>query len=88
MSQGRSGTSPTKGGSMPQSSYQNPFGSQAYRQPSSPSKGGQPSFGGPAYQQSGQFGGQIFNRQPMPSPGGKGGQPIIPKERGRIRRLR
>lgn len=80
MSQGRSGTSPTKGGSMPQPSYQNPFGSQDYRQPSSPSKGGQPSFGGPAYQQSGQFGGQIFNRQPMPSPGGKGGQSRPPLE--------
>lgn len=79
MSQGRSGTSPTKGGSMPQSSYQNPFGSQNYRQPSSPSKGGQSSFGGPAYQQSGQFGGQIMNR-PMQSPGGKGGQSRPPLE--------
>jgi hypothetical protein len=79
MSQGRSGTSPTKGGSMPQPSYQNPFGSQSYRQPSSPSKGGQPSFGGPAYQQSGQFGGQIMNR-PMQSPGGKGGQSRPPLE--------
>jgi len=60
-------------------SYQSPFGDQNYRTQTSPSKGGQPSFGGPAYQQPGQFGGQIMNR-PMQSPGGKGGQSRPPLE--------
>lgn len=86
MSQGPMSTSPSKGGRMPsqQTSYQSPFGNQNYRTQTAPgSKGGSPSyggqqFGGPAYQQPGQFGGQIMNRQPvgippMPSPGGKGG---------------
>lgn len=73
--------SPSKGGTMRSqmpTSYQSPFGNQNYRTQTSPSKGGQPSFGGSAYQQPGQFGGQIMNR-PMPSPGGKGGyqQPMM-----------
>jgi len=57
---------------MQQPSYQTPFGNQNYRTQTSPSKGGVPSFGGPAYQQPGQFGGQVMNR-PMRSPGSKGG---------------
>jgi len=76
MSQGPMSNSPSKGGTMRSqapTSYQSPFGNQNYRTQTSPSKGGQPSFGGPAYQQPGQFGGQIMNR-PMQSPGGKGGQ--------------
>ena len=81
MSQGPMSNSPSKGGTMRSqapTSYQSPFGNQNYRTQTSPSKGGQPSFGGPAYQQSGQFGGQIMNR-PMQSPGGKGGyqQPMM-----------
>ena len=81
MSQGPMSNSPSKGGTMRSqapTSYQSPFGSQSYRTQTSPSKGGQPSFGGPAYQQPGQFGGQIMNR-PMQSPGGKGGyqQPMV-----------
>ena len=65
---------PPFGGQMPmqQPSYQAPFGNQNYRTQTSPSKGGSPSFGGPAYQQPGQFGGQVMNR-PMQSPGSKGG---------------
>jgi len=77
MSQGPMSNSPSKGGTMRSqapTSYRSPFGNQNYRTQTSPSKGGQPSFGGSAYQQPGQFGGQVFNRQPMPSPGGKGGQ--------------
>ena len=76
MSQGPMSNSPSKGGTMRSqapTSYQSPFGNQNYRTQTSPSKGGQPSFDGPAYQQPGQFGGQIMNR-PMQSPGGKGGQ--------------
>jgi len=81
MSQGPMSNSPSKGGTMRSqapTSYQSPFGNQNYRTQTSPSKGGQPSFGGPAYQQPGQFGGQIMNR-PMQSPGGKGGyrQPMM-----------
>lgn len=81
MSQGPMSNSPSKGGTMRSqmpTSYQSPFGNQNYRTQTSPSKGGQPSFGGSAYQQPGQFGGQIMNR-PMPSPGGKGGyqQPMM-----------
>ena len=81
MSQGPMSNSPSKGGTMRSqapTSYQSPFGNQNYRTQTSPSKGGQPSFGGPAYQQPGQFGGQIMNR-PMQSPGGKGGyqQPMV-----------
>lgn len=54
---------------QPQFSMQKPVQSS----PSIGSKGGSSSFGGPAYQQPGQFGGQIYNR-PSPSMGGKGGQ--------------
>lgn len=82
MSQGPMSNSPSKGGTMRSqapTSYQSPFGNQNYRTQTSPSKGGQPSFGGPAYQQPGQFGGQIMNR-PMQSPGGKGGQSRPPLE--------
>lgn len=82
MSQGPMSNSPSKGGTMRSqapTSYQSPFGDQNYRTQTSPSKGGQPSFGGPAYQQPGQFGGQIMNR-PMQSPGGKGGQSRPPLE--------